>query len=235
MKKHIIFTTALVLFIVLAQVKSLVAQSSETPEFKTLFDTNKPVKISGLGGPIVEFSSVGNNELGVSVGGGGAVLVNNLFFGGYGIGLATYHYSDLKTFDPVSGIWKDHSSERINFGHGGFWLGGLINPADAVHFAVSTRVGWGSLSLYDEQYMGQHYNYFTDNVFVLNPQVEVEMNMARWLKINVGVGYRLVTGANKTYDYYNDNGNFVETRKYFNSKDYCSPEASISFIFGWFW
>jgi hypothetical protein len=39
----------------------------------------------GFGGPIFEISSIADESI-VSVGGGGALIMDNFFFGGYGIG-----------------------------------------------------------------------------------------------------------------------------------------------------
>ncbi|MDP3463826.1 MAG: hypothetical protein Q8S18_13620 [Bacteroidales bacterium] len=210
-------------------------QESEKVEFRTLFDSQKPLNISGFGGPILEFSSIGKDEFAVSVGGGGAVLVNNVFFGGYGTGLATYHHPDLKMYDPANSKWTDYSDNTINFGHGGFWAGAILKPHQAVHLSVSSKFGWGEISLIQEEFNEKHLYLFEDRVFVVTPQVEVEANLARWLKINVGVGYRFVTGVNRTYDFYSADNVFVEKRNLYKAKDFSKPEATISFLFGWFW
>ena len=68
-----------------------------------------------------------------------------------------------------------------------------------------------------------------DGVFVFTPQLEVEMNIARWFKINIGAGYQMVTGVDKTYTNINN-----QEVNYYNSSDYNSPQASISFLFGGF-
>jgi len=92
----------------------------EEQKFKTIFDNNKELRISGFGGPIVEFSSV-INEFAVSNGGGGGIIINNFFIGGYGIGLSTNHLKDISYVHPTSssGLPFIYSNERINFGHDG--------------------------------------------------------------------------------------------------------------------
>ena len=68
-----------------------------------------------------------------------------------------------------------------------------------------------------------------DQVFVLTPQLELEMNIASWFKINIGAGYRFVSGIDKKYT--NSSG---ETANYFKSSDFNTPQASLSFLFGSF-
>ncbi len=37
-----------------------------------------------------------------------------------------------------------------------------------------------------------------DNVFVITPEVNLGLNLLKWMRLNVGVGYRVVTGVNET-------------------------------------
>jgi hypothetical protein len=222
----------------LAQLTVAQTQEIEKPEFRTLFQTDSPVRMSGFGGPNVEFSTFGKGDLAVSVGGGGAFLVNNRFYiGGYGQGMATYHYlTDFRTYDPVGKKWTDYSDKRVNFGHGGFWIGGIFRPEDAIHYGISSKIGWGEISLIEDEYHEDRYQpYFADKVFVVTPQIEVEANLARWLKLNVGVGYRFVTGINRSYTAYNNDGSLIGKKQVYKSSDFNSPQANVTFIFGWFW
>ena len=50
---------------------------------ETIF--NSANNISGWGGPMLEISTI-NGETVVDVGGGGALIIDNFFFGGYGLG-----------------------------------------------------------------------------------------------------------------------------------------------------
>jgi hypothetical protein len=238
MKTKMISVTVLAGLMILAQCTIAQTQGHEKPEFRTLFQNDSPVRISGFGGPNVEFSSFGKDDLAVSVGGGGALLVNNRFFiGGYGQGMATYHYmKDFRTYDPVNKKWTDYSEKRVNFGHGGFLIGGIFRPEDAVHYGISSKIGWGEISLIEDEYREERYQpYFTDQVFVLTPQIEIEANLARWLKVNVGVGYRIVTGINRNYTAYNNDGSLIGKKQVYKSSDFNSPQANVTFIFGWFW
>ncbi len=185
----------------------LFAQQNQQDKPQYLFDGR--MKISGFGAPIIEFSSV-NGELSVSSGGGGAVLLNNKFFiGGYGMGLAndaryTADGSNLRT--------------NLNFGHGGFWFGGLHRPHKLIHLGISAKMGWGSITL-REPGMFFPPNLASDNVFVATPQIEAEVNIAKWFKINVGGGYRLVSGLS---------GDILQPSQL------NSGVLTVGFLFGWF-
>ncbi len=213
--------------------------SANAQEFKTIFDTQKPLHISGFGGPLVEFSGV-NKEFAVSAGGGGALIINNLFIGGYGLGLSTYHYKDIMVYEANNSVFRDYSHVPINFGHGGFWLGGSMKPNNALHLAGSIKIGWGAISFYnDYQYNNQYPNQYMepaimDHVFVLTPQLEAEINLARWFKINVGVGYRMVTGTDLTYVAYTQDLMYIGQQKYFDNSEFNSFTGTVSLLFGGF-
>ena len=156
-------------------------------------------RISGMGGPMMGFSSIGG-EFAHMMGGGGGVLLGDLFLGGYGMGLT----------NPVTaGI------NTTEFGHGGFWAGYSFMAKRAFHPVLSTQLGWGTVTQLDE---------FTvlssDNVFVLNPALELEMNFTRFFRLGVGAHYRLTSGVNNTPG--------------FGDSDFSGPGAFLTFKFGWF-
>jgi hypothetical protein len=218
MKTKLLFPLFILLMI---QMNHLLAQEEKPMQYLL---SGQHLKISGFGAPIVEFSSI-NNEFAVSVGGGGAAIFNQTFFiGGYGEGLSTGHY----LYNLASEVNIDQP--RISFGHGGFWLGYLYKANKAVHGAFSLKLGWGQISLYDNTYTYDPMDYKArDGVFVVTPQLEMELNLTTWFKVNIGAGYRLVTGVDKTY--LNDQGMRV---KYYNTADFSSPVGSLTFMFGYF-
>jgi hypothetical protein len=207
---------------------SLNAQEEKPTHY--IFGNNGKLSINGFGAPIVEFSSKGGN-LAVFTGGGGAVLINQTFFmGAYGMGLATQHDVDGLKIKQSNGEIVNYPQMRTVFGHGGFWLGYIHHRKEALHWGVSTKIGWGSIGLVDADFDEEsHTKVGLDQVFVLTPQLEMEMNIARWFKLNIGAGYRFVSGIDKTYT--NSAGDVVS---YYKSSDYNSPQLTVSFLFGGF-
>lgn len=230
--KHLMLIALFSYFIVSQQ---LIAQ--ENQEFRTLLGNTKGIRVSGFGGSLIEFSSV-TDEFAVSNGGGGALLLNNIFIGGYGLGLSTLHYKDLCYLHPASSSTTpyNYSNDRISFGHGGFWLGGIIKPNSAIHLSISSKFGWGAISFLNPENRSKPSLYFVqDEVFVLTPQIEAEMNITRWFKFNIGVGYRYVAGVDK--EFLNIGCNTTgspEWQQFFNQDEFNSPVLSLSLLFGWF-
>ncbi len=153
------------------------SEKSQDDEVQTIMNSFELKRIRGFGGPTLSFSSVGD-EFALFTGGGGGLIINNFFIGGYGEGLsATSHQNDLT---------KLHD---IEFRHGGFWLGYEFMHHKMIHPVFSVRTGWGSIE-------GVQNNIsYSDNVFVLKPTLAAEVNFTRFMKVNVGAEYRQVFNA----------------------------------------
>ena len=209
---------------------AILLHAQEEKPTKYLFGNNGKLSISGFGAPIIEFSSKSDN-FAVSNGGAGAVLINQTFyFGGYGMGLSTQHEIDGLKIKQPNGEIISYPTMRNIFAHGGFWLGYIHHRKEAVHWGVSSKIGWGTIGLVDADFNEEsHTKVGLDMVFVFTPQFEMEMNITQWFKVNIGAGYRFVSGVNKTYT--NSNGEVVN---FYKSSDFNSPQASIGFLFGCF-
>lgn len=182
-------------FIILS-VSGLKAQDSE---IQTLFSGT--TSISGFGGPAMSFTTV-NGEFAHMMGGGGGVLLGDFFLGGYGEGLT----NEILV-----------NANRLDFGHGGFWTGYSFFANRPLHPTISAQIGWGGVSERNDNY------YYSDNVFVFNPAIELEMNFTRFFRLGVGVQYRIVTGVNP--DMHSSN---------LTNSDFSGPGFLLAFKFGWF-
>ncbi|MEM6316109.1 MAG: hypothetical protein AAF960_00480 [Bacteroidota bacterium] len=137
------------------------------------------VRISGFGGPIFSASSL-NDEIVLNAGGGGGVIVDNFFIGGFGEGL------------NLSGTTIKDSRYSLDLGYGGLWLGYSIQGQKAVHPFVGLKLASGEVSL-----SGLDDNSFeADNIQVVQPEAGLEFNFTSWMRLVAHVGYRNVVGVN---------------------------------------
>lgn len=210
----------------------------DTDEYTTIItkkEGNK-TKVSGFGGITTEFSQVDGN-FGFSLGGQAAVLLDrSVFIGFYGQGVVNFPRYELTIY-----------SEKLNnnivlpknliFFHAGIYTGYVFMPKKPFHFGLSAKFGWGGITLVDEFY---NYNSksnsgdpeVVDFIFAVTPQAEFEMNITNWFKLNMGVGYRFVTGVDAKYTLLTDDG--LEIREYFASDAMDSMTFSVGFLFGWY-
>ena len=208
-----------------------VLNASSQNEPKYLFEKSK-LTVSAFGAPYAEFSML-NDQFAFTGGGGAALIFNNSFFiGGYGAGLVTHHYrNDMDTSVLKYLSMSMTATPRISFRHGGVWLGYAYKANSLVHAAISAKIGWGNISIFDPNtdpnYEG---NKAQDRVMVITPQVELELNLTPWLRLNIGAGYRVIAGIDKAYRYKDSKAEI----KYYNSKDFNSPVGTISLFIGGF-
>jgi len=135
------------------------------------------IDYGGFGGPIMEFSQINGTTV-ADVGGGGGLVINNFFVGGYGLGN-----------DAASVTFEDELYD-IDFGHGGFWFGLSTPQHKLIHAYASFRVGWGEVELKkngDREY--------EDNLLALAPELGVEVNITDWFRLGFTGGYRSVSGV----------------------------------------
>ena len=174
MKKQII-TLALLL-------SSIAAIHAQT---QTLF--NRARVVGGFGGPITEIGL--DKTYNTSVGGGGGLLINSFFLGGYGMG--SLDFEEL--------LEQDGDIESIELGHGGIWLGFSVPTHKLIHFYGSARIGWGAIDIQFDDNFDEY-----DQVFVFTPEAGIELNVTRWFKLAGTVGYRYLDGVNDNSVYSND-------------------------------
>lgn len=182
---------------------ALVFSTGLMAQHETLF--NRARVVGGFGAPILEMGI--NNNLNTSVGGGGGIVINSFFLGGYG--LASVDFEEL--FD-------NGDVKVLDIGHGGFWLGGTFRPYKVLHLYASTRIGWGAVNV-DLEDNNQTYSDI-DKIFVATPEIGVELNLTKWFRVAGTAGYRWVNGTSENREYTND--------------DFSGAIATVALRFGWF-
>ena len=131
------------------------------------------IESGGYGGPVVKLSSI-NNEFCVLMGGRGGWIINHAFIvGGGGYGLATDIF--------VNG-------NKLALGYGGLELGYVIMSDSLVHFTVHSLIGFGGVSF-------ENYPASADEIFVLEPEATIVLNVTEFFRIAAGASYRFVTGV----------------------------------------
>ncbi len=145
------------------------------------------------------------------------------------MGISTEH--DFPIIYNADGTAKTDNL-RLNFGHGGLWLGYINNSHKLIHWGISTRIGGGGISLMNKDYhIDDEDEYSQEAVFVLRPTLEMEIKLARWFKMNINAGYRLVTGISDDKYYSSATG---DQKSYYTPDMFNSPTIGIGFLFGGF-
>jgi hypothetical protein len=177
-----------------------------------VFGKGSKFRLSGFGAPIAELSFI-NDQPVLSTGGGGALLINQKFFVG------AYSVSSVTRLNDF--VWESNQPPlgvRPVFVQVGSWLGYNFNPHRAFHFTASTKIGYALLAdaYYQDSDWRRRQGYTEVGSFMITPEIAVEGNLFKWMRVNVGAGYRYV--ANQSLA-----GNKTS-----------SPVFTGSLMFGWF-
>lgn len=161
MKKYMFLFVALLSF-------GSVASDDNSP--KTLFE-NSNWKFGGFGGPVVKISQLGNG-IGTMIGGRGMAIMNNvLTVGGAGYGMVGGSRATVGS-----------NSAQVCMGYGGPGIGVKLFADEIVHVDMFNLFGWGGLRFRDSK--------TTVTFFALEPEVNVEVNLFRFMRVGAGVSYR---------------------------------------------
>lgn len=136
----------------------------------------------GFGGPIMELSRM-TGMTGVSVGGGGAAIFGNVFFGGFG---------QASGFGSVA---LGDEPYDVSMGIGGLWLGYTHRQQKLIHPFASLKFGWGGIHIRAEEDPDKDLPTYNRRLTVLQPEVGAELNMTRWFRLALTAGYRMTHGV----------------------------------------
>jgi len=178
--------------------------STSYGQHETLF--SKARIIGGFGGPILEFGNI-KGEYTPSVGGGGGLIIDNFFVGFYGMG----------SIDPIQDNISGRGEFEMDLAHGGLWLGYTPFTFKMIHPYASAKIGWGFADIREDLFT---INSTGDGIFVITPEVGMEVNLTRYFRIGASVGYRIVSD--------------VDQLPGLTNKDFSSLSGQLTFRFGWF-
>lgn len=173
---------------------AILAATSMMAQEKTMFGSNPDISHGGFGAPVVKFTSI-NGEFGVLSGVRGGWIINHQI----SLGIAGY---GLTTNTELNGL-VDGKVRYLDFGYGGFELEYIMANNEVIHLTVSGLIGAGGanyrFSKTHKDFDWEEDDLNSDAFFVGEPTVNAELNVTSFFRINLGVGYRFVSGSNNDY------------------------------------
>ncbi len=150
-------------------------ESDEEPQQETLIKGG--IDSGGFGALVFRFSGV-NDQFAVFAGARGGWIINHQFVigaGGYGLSSEICVDEDGRC-----------RGRQIEFGYGGLEFEYIGAWDRLIHYSLQLLVGGGGVTAF---------NFEGDPVFVMEPVAKMEANITKWFRINVGGGYRFVSGV----------------------------------------
>jgi len=152
------------------------AQEQDTTQ--TLFKSN--IKVSEMWTPEVKINSI-QGDIGTLIGFYGGVLINRSFLLGISGGVNLGH-------------------PRVNYGYFGGIGQFIYKPENLLHLSGQLLLAYGSTKDYENPKSGLLDNFWNisgAHFFVMEPGVNLELNLSKRLTLVAGISYRYVSGLNE--------------------------------------
>lgn len=176
-----------------ALVLMVAAQQKEEPgEIKTIFGHNDNVEHGAYGAITLEYSQIDSKDA-LLFGARGAWIINhNIALGFAGKGIATVEsYSEFNTWN---------SDFYLSGGYGGLLIEPILAPMSPVHVSFPVTIGAGGVAYtqrfeYDGNWENSRWDTWDASAFfVLEPGVEVNLNLLKFMRLSFGGYYRYTAG-----------------------------------------
>lgn len=152
----------------------------------------------GFGGPVVKFTRM-KNEFGVLVGGRGGWIINHtLSIGGGGYGLVNPITADTNAIP----VFLPYHEPVLGMGYGGFELEYISHSGRLAHSTWTLLVGAGGVGYQERRNAEWDWNEDQrhpawDSFFIVEPGVNLELNVTAFFRLDAGASYRFVSGIEK--------------------------------------
>ncbi|MCE7996293.1 MAG: hypothetical protein HEP71_30220 [Roseivirga sp.] len=188
-------TLSIVLLFMAVAVFAQDGQTTQPQQMKTLFGNSGIRSNGGYGAVSTGYTKIDGLDA-ITIGGKGAWLINHQI----GIGLSGTGFLTERRFD--TGLSDDY---RFAGGYGGLMFEFIAAPNSPVHLSFSTTVGAGGVSYVRDNHIFDNFDRDpfdedTEAFFVVEPGVELELNLLRFMRLGFGVSYRYTSDITLTYN-----------------------------------
>lgn len=162
----------------------LQAQFDGQPQFQTVFGNNKRISHGGYGALTMGGGKIDNSMALFTGIRGGWVIDHRLTLGVAGTAFANNVYVDLHDGVIESGLTG---------GYGGMLIEFIVAPFSPIHINIPLVAGIGGIAWVEDYYPDQYFQpriIDEDVFFIIEPGLELEINLVRFMRLGAGVSYR---------------------------------------------
>ncbi len=213
--------STIVFGLVIAASSALYAEENTATEnqIKKMFYSEPPTTLlnwgethfSGYGGPALKVTALGNTITPLMGGKGGLIINDSFVIGGGGFGAVRDFKKNINS-----------QLQNVQFGYGGLLLEYHLFPKQLFHISMGLLSGAGAITYWPEGMTfsnNNEPNLPADKFLVLEPDINLYVNIARFCRLGIGGSYRYINGLNT---------------QGFTDKAYSRFAGSIMLEFGWF-
>lgn len=161
---------------------------AQREEMQTLFGRSEDARIGGYGTFEIKASQLDGGINGLLLGWRGGAILNH----SYVLGLAGYGLLPTRKITPPSDIEEIDRDYHLTGGYGGVLLEYINSPRKLLHFTANTLIGIAGITYTDiiNKDYDTHKSYPKSISFVVEPCVEMELNVSTAFRMSLGVSYR---------------------------------------------
>jgi len=136
------------------------------------------IESGGFFAPAARYTQV-DGKWGLMFGGRGGWIINHSFI----LGAAGYRLSENNIKSDIAD--SSGAMRAYSLSYGGLEMEYVVEPDDLVHIGFGALLGGGNAGFSGGE---------SDSFFVIEPGLNIELNVSRHFRINLGAAWRLVSG-----------------------------------------
>ncbi|MFZ4464188.1 MAG: hypothetical protein ACOYN5_10085 [Bacteroidales bacterium] len=168
------------------------SQERSQPEYRTVFGRDGQTSHGGYGALTFSYAQIDGKDAFMAGFKGGWLIDHHFTFGLAGTGFV----NNLQ----YQNIIVDNTTVSLAGGYGGFLFEPVFAPFSPVHLAFPIIMGAGGIAYVEYDPNWNNYDYYNEPkvwdanaFFIFEPGVEIELNVARFMRIAIGTSYRLTS------------------------------------------
>jgi hypothetical protein len=147
------------------------------------------IESSAFGAPVLKFTSLKGQSALVIGGRGGWMINKKIVLGGGFYALANNVKSGI--IDPQNG-----QNVSMGFNYGGLELEYIFWSEASVHASLDMLLAGGGVTFVASNENTSHLNYYSQDLLVWEPEVNIEFKIVNWLHLAAGISYRIISSYN---------------------------------------
>jgi hypothetical protein len=167
------------------------------------------IESGGFGAPVWKLTTLNGETVGLTGGRGGWIINHTIVLGGGGY--STIHDAAMALVNPAN-----NEKLFLRMEYSGFEIEYIHHSSKLIHWTAYALVGSGKLEIREHK---PERTFSKDNFILGDASLNFELNAVKWCRLNVGAGYRLVSGVDAPG---------------IENKDISGPEAHVTVKFGKF-
>lgn len=175
--------------------------AQDSTAIRTLIGSDEKIAHGGWGAPTIHYTRIMDQDALLVGGRGGWLIDHRVTIGFAGHGLTTPVYNEAYDSFLVENGQLIQRKSILNMGYGGLLIEPIIGYKSPVHISLPIIIGAGGIGYQSFTSLPTNFNPLTyrddsQAFFVVEPGIELEMNLIPLVRLGLGASYRYTSDIN---------------------------------------